>query len=402
MRENEDAIRRAPSVLDAFLGRAAFSKQQKLIVDIVTDFGPPLALSGVGLHELLYNMPGWTVWALVAVIIWPLVWRRRAPVIVFAVSLAAVLVLSALGQDSFTEAALLVALYSVAAHRRFLVALVCAVLLEFGVFLVSFKFAPRGSIDDAVVLLTGTAAAMLFLGTTLRGRRGYLASVEDRAERLELEREQQAQLAALAERARIAREMHDIVAHGLSVVITLSEGAAATIDTDPARSKAAMREVAAGGRRSLAEMRKLFDVLRSDEDPARSPQPDLSRLAELVSDVERTGLAVNLNLGAGLERLSESAGATLYRIVQEALTNVVRHAPTATIVLVDIEAAEGAARFAVENNGGGTQAVERDWPRSGKGLSGMRERVALFDGTVQAGPTNDGWLVSGELRWEDE
>ena len=370
---------------------------QTVLIGLAVDLTAPIVLTAVTAHELLYNSSPLSTWLLTIVLIWALVLRRRLPIIVFAVCLAVVLVLCALGIATLAFFAVLVALYSVAAHRKFRYALISAVVLEVGVFVVSQRFAPAGSVDDAVILLSGLALAALFLGTTLRSSRNYLASVEDRAERLELEQEQQAQLAALAERTRIAREMHDIVAHGLSVVITLAEGAAATVDSDPARAKETMRQVAEGGRQSLGEMRKLLEVLRSDSAADRAPQPTVASLDSVVQDVRMTGLRVDLEIDGDPEEASEAVQATLYRIVQEALTNVLKHARRASTVSIELDFGQ-TARFSIQDDGEPRRRADSKREEPGNGLRGMQERVAIFDGTVEAGPTPVGWLVRGELQ----
>ncbi|CAN5239862.1 histidine kinase [soil metagenome] len=366
------------------------------LVSLVNDFLAPLVLTGITVHELLYNAASWPTWLLTMVLIWALAFRRRFPILVYALCLVIVLVLCVLGIDSAAFAALIIAVYSVAAHRDFRYAVICTIVLELGVVLVSQRFAPQGSIDDAVVLLTGVSAAALFAGTTLRSNRRYLSTVEDRAERLELEQAQQAELAALAERARIAREMHDIVAHGLSVVITLAEGAAATAESDPARSRAVMQQVAAGGRQSLAEMRKLLDVLRADDSVDHFPQPDLDALEVLLDDVRRTGLNVKLSVTGDPDGVGSSAQATVYRIVQESLTNVIKHAINASTVTVDLDFGSS-ARFRIQDDGAQRRRIDSGNTHSGNGIAGMRERVAIFDGMLETGPTEAGWLVSGEL-----
>ncbi len=367
-----------------------------ILFQVVIDFTAPVILTVLAVHELLYNGWAWQIWLLTFVLIWVLVARRRAPLLVLAVSLATVLALCVLGIDTVAFASLLVALYSVAAYRKFRWALLCTVVTEVAVYFVSQRFAPRGSVDDAVVLLSGLSLAALFLGTTLQGKRGYLASVEDRAARLEREQAQQAELAALAERARIAREMHDIVAHGLSVVITLAEGAAAT--ADPVTSRRAMQQVAQGGRQSLAEMRKLLDVLRSETGGSLAPQPTLETLESLVEDVRRTGLDVELDILGDASAPSEATQATLYRIVQEALTNVLKHARRASRVTVRLAFSSEVAEFAIQDDGAAGRRRTGNWSSSGNGITGMRERVAMYGGTLETGRNDTGWLVRGELQ----
>ena len=360
-----------------------------------TDLLPPVLLGVVAVHELLYNHEPWFVWLFSAAALVPLLWRRRAPLTVFVLCVACALVLWLVRVPSLADLGVLVALCTVAACRPFGVALAAAAALEVGLVLAAFRFAPTGSVDDGVVLLSGMGAAALFLGTTVRARRRYLASVEDRALRLEREQAQQAELAAADERARIARELHDIVAHGLSVMIAMAEGAAASIRTDPVAASNAMRQVAMSGRQSLTEMRSLLGVLRTDGAVDRAPQPGLDRLEVLADDVRRTGLQVEVLEHGSRDLVGPTAQTTVFRIVQEALTNVVKHAPAATRTTVTLDYAPDEVRFAVVDDGRGPDADVRDV--EGNGLTGIRERLAVFGGTLVTTSAPSGWTVRGEL-----
>jgi signal transduction histidine kinase len=361
----------------------------------LADLLPPAVLALAAVHELLYNHEPLAVWALTTAVVLPLAWRRRAPLTVFAVCLLCALVLWAVRVPTLGDLGVLVALYTVATYRPLPVSLGSAAALEFGVVLSAFRFAPAGSVDDAVVLLSGMGAASLFLGTTVRAHRRYLSSVEDRARRLEREQAQQAELAAAAERARIARELHDIVAHGLSVMISMAEGAAASMRTDPPAAQDAMRQVAVSGRQSLAEMRSLLGVLRTDGGVDRAPQPGLDRLVALADDVRRTGLQVELVEHGPRDLVGPTAQTTVFRIVQEALTNVVKHAPTATRTTIVLDYLPGEVRFAITDDGRRADTDTRDL--EGNGLTGIRERLAVFGGTMAAVRATTGWTLRGEL-----
>ncbi|WP_147430052.1 sensor histidine kinase [Frondihabitans australicus] len=375
----------------------------------------PIVLTVAATHELAYNASPILQWVAVLAMVWSLVARRRAPVAVFAFGLAMVGVMAAVNVESVGDLAILVALYSVASHRDLRYSLACLAAVELGVVLVGMRIAPHGSVGDTVLVLSAMSAGAFFLGTTARAQRRYLASVEDRAERVEREREHLAELAAADERARIAREMHDIVAHGLSVVITLADGAAEITPAEAGPGREAMRQVAAAGRQSLAEMRSLLSVLRTDDVAEREPQPDLAALEALVDDVRATGLDVDLDQDAACSRLPSTVQATLYRIVQESTTNVLRHAPTAQRILIDLTVRGDTVRFSIAefateparvvpagagsgSHSGGSGAGHATALGSGNGIRGMRERVALFGGELEAGPTVDGWLVRGYLR----
>jgi signal transduction histidine kinase len=245
------------------------------------------------------------------------------------------------------------------------------------------------------VLLTGMVTAALFVGMTLRTRRAYLASVVDRAARLEVERDHQAQLAATRERNRIARELHDIVAHSLSVIIALADGAALTNDQDSAAAVQAMRTVSETGRQSMTEMRRLLGVLRDSEEPlGLAPQPGLDQLADLVERLRVVGPQLEMSVVGSPMPLPPTEDATAYRIVQESLTNVVKHAAGATKVTVVLDWRRDELLIEVTDDG----RLARSASGSGHGLTGMSERVSLFAGNFTAGPlAAGGWRVRAEL-----
>jgi signal transduction histidine kinase len=332
-----------------------------------------------------------------------LLWRRRHPVGVFAA--AAVLELACLlfTFESGSFPALVVALYTVAAHRRRRVAFAAAVVFEAINVLTALHFStPEAGFLTTLTVLNGLMLAGLFLGTTLYTQRQYAASLRDRAERLERERDQQALLAATAERTRIAREMHDIVAHSLSVVIRLADGAVATARTDPETASAAMGQVAATGRQSLAEMRRLLGVLREEPGGAAAlaPQPDLQRIDVLLEEVRATGLPVALSTSGTPLALPAMAETTVYRIVQEGLTNVLRHAVRPTRVDVALAWRGEELEIAVRDDGASAPVTSRG---AGQGLRGIGERAALYDGEVESGPLQPrGWQVRARLRFPDE
>jgi signal transduction histidine kinase len=380
----------------AYLGHLSRHIRRHAALGPVLLLGPPLICSAAAVHELLYNRADVLDWLLAAAVVWPLVLRRRAPVGVFWCCWAVAMATWALGTLSFAEFAVLVALYTVAADRGLRCSLSAAAAVLLGCVLMALRFGPPGSVNDVVVVLSGLGAAAFFLGTTVRAQRRYLVSIEDRAHRLERERAQQAQLAATTERARIAREMHDIVAHGLVVTVALAEAAAATTATDPDGARDKMLQAASTGRQSLAGMRRLLGVLRTDSGTERAPQPSLDTLPTLVDEVRRTGLEVRLAETGTRAPLNEQAETTLYRIVQEALTNVVKHAQDASTVDIALTWESHAVGFGIRDDGtppSRTVGAES----AGNGLAGMKERVAMFGGELYAGATPYGWAVTGSL-----
>jgi len=323
----------------------------------------------------------------------PLIWRRRAPALVFAVIAVIAFLQWLTGERVFAVVALLIAFYTVASRENRRLTIAAAIVLEVGALLAAFRWGGPGHELLLFVLLSGTVTASGVIGTNMRTRRAYLSALEERAARLELERDQQAQLAAAAERARIARDMHDVVAHNLSVVIALAEKASFTADADPARASTAMTQVSATGRQALTEMRRLLGVLRDDQPATLQPQPGVADLDRLMAHVRLTGLRAELISEGDVRELQPGLQLTVFRLVQEALTNTLKHAVDAGLVTVRLRYLRSTLEVEVIDDGavvrGGT-AVDGQ----GQGLTGMRERAAVYGGTVDAGPRpGRGWRV---------
>ncbi len=280
-----------------------------------------------------------------------------------------------------------IALYTLAAlTRRRSVPLTALALLLLGAYLI--QLAPYANLWSAAsqaypMLLVLTLAYVL--GDGVRTRRIHLGTVEQRAADLEREQAQRAALAAVAERARITRELHDVVAHGLSVMVVQAQGAAAALDRHPDRTAAALRQVIATGRASLAEMRRLLGVVRRDPagDPQLAPQPGLGALPALVDHVRAAGTPVRLEITGEPVPVPAGLDLSAYRIVQEALTNTIKHAgPGATVVIgldyrtdrLDIEVTDDGTGGPVPATGGGS------------GLRGIAERVGMLGGELTVGP----------------
>ncbi len=326
----------------------------------------------------------------------PLVWRRRYPLAAFGCMAVVACVQWLVSQVLGADVGLLVGLYTVAAYRELSQALLAYAVLEFGVVIAVFRWAPVSGRLSAFVALSGLATAAFVLGRNVRTRRAYLASLEDRARRAENERDQRAQLAAAAERASIAREMHDIVAHNLSVMIALADGAAFAARGRPAEAEAAARQVSSTGRQALTEMRRLLGVLRGDEQAAmRAPQPGLDQFDYLLTQVRAAGLPVSLTVQGRPFPLPPTTQLTVYRIVQEALTNVLKHADSPSGAKVLLRYDEPIVEVDVEDDGRTSSPASR---RNGHGLAGMAERTAMFDGAVEAGRRpGGGWRVHTRL-----
>jgi signal transduction histidine kinase len=224
----------------------------------------------------------------------------------------------------------------------------------------------------------------------MRYRRAYYASLEDRAARLERERDAQARIAAVAERARIARELHDVIAHNVSVMVVQADGASYALGTDPARAREALGAISATGRQALAEMRRLLGVLRREEDGAvseRAPQPGIGELGELLDQARGAGLPVSFTVEGDPRPLPGGVALAAYRIVQESLTNARKHAGPVASASVLLRYSPDAVMLTItdDGRGGGAQPGSH-----GHGLTGMRERVATYGGSISAGPCPGG------------
>jgi signal transduction histidine kinase len=321
----------------------------------------------------------------------PLLWRRRWPVAVFALIAVIAFAQWLVDVKAFGDAALLVALYGVAASQPRRVALAAAAVVELGVLLATLRWAGDGV--RSFVALSGLATASYVLGTSTRTRRALVDSLHERAERLERERDQQGQLAAAAERARIARELHDVVAHNVSVMIALSDGASYAVDEDPARAKSAMRTASRTGRQALGELRRLLGVLRdSDGDAQFAPQPGLAQLDELLQDVRSAGVPVSYEVtGRPSTPLPPGLELAVFRIVQEALTNTLKHAGPGAEAQVRLVHGHDVLEVEVLDTG---KLLPPPGVDGSAGLRGMRERAAVYDGELNAGPAPDGgWRV---------
>lgn len=227
---------------------------------------------------------------------------------------------------------------------------------------------------------TVVALAWLF-GDRSRTRRAYLDQVSQRALDLERERDQQAELATAAERARIARELHDAVAHGLSVIVIQAQAAAGSMERRPGTARAALAAIVATGRDSLTEMRRLLGLTRPDGQEL-APLPGIGDLPTLVDRIRAAGLPVTLEQTGRPADLPTGVGLTAYRVVQEALTNALKHAGPAASVTVTVHYGPDVVELTVTDTGPGAGGLPDE--RRGNGLRGMRERVAMLDGTLTA------------------
>ena len=331
----------------------------------------------------------------------PIALRRYRPVAVLAITVTAETLLLIFRPGSGAPLGVIVALYTVAARceRRVSIRAAAWVALPITVG-VTINNGPHAG---RVIPELAVFAIAWVVGDNLRTRRAYLAELEARAARLEREREEKAGRAVIEERTRIARELHDVIAHNVSVMVVQASAGEEVFDEDPGKARESLSAVASTGRAALAELRRLLGVIRSEDDPGAeasyAPQPGIAYLDELVRQVRETGLPVELSVIGEPRALPEGVGLCAYRIVQEALTNTLKHAHAAS-VQVNVRYVADALELQVIDDGRGRSAINGD--TGGHGLIGMRERVALFGGELTASPrTGRGYEVRARLPLEE-
>lgn len=320
-----------------------------------------------------------------------LVWRRSHPVgvLLFVIgidTLDALAFGAPEGNAVFLPA--FVALYSVGAHEPPRTALWAGLLAALVLALREVRN-PESTSFDAVLDAAAWDIAILggtSLGAYFRTRRLYLAELSERAARAEREREEGARAAVDEERSRIARELHDAVAHGVSVMVVQAEAAEEVLERDPARTRDALLKIQSSGREALVELRRLVGILKEDGAEAEhSPAPGLRNLDGLIGQLRDSGVPVELAVHGHPVPLTTGLDLTAYRIVQESLTNVLKHAgPARASVLLDYRP----ERLELEVTDDGTGAASPNG--AGHGLAGMGERVSVYGGTLEAGPAPGG------------
>ena len=327
----------------------------------------------------------------------PILFRRRYPLFAFwsVMGLGAVQVLLT-HAVSLADFAVPTALYSLAAYRRRRISLAGLAVGMIGAAVALDRWLPvnnRANVSSVDWLLAyGVSASPLviawILGDSMRYRRAYYLDLEDKTRRLERERDQQAQIGAAAERARIARELHDVVAHNVSVMVVQAEGASYALDSSPETTRRALGTIAETGRTALAEMRRLLGVLRSDAGAAdRAPQPGVDQLEDLLEQVRAAGLAVDFTVQGVPVPLPQGMALAAYRIVQESLTNTRKHGGPRVSAQVSLHYGEDELRMLVRDDGRGSAALTDG---QGNGLTGMKERVAMYGGALHAAPRVEG------------
>ncbi|MEV8317061.1 histidine kinase [Streptomyces sp. NPDC059900] len=357
---------------------------------------------GGGWRNIAQNtdLPAWLPYAIMLTVTLPLLWRRTHPLLAYGVMFLAGVANNWTGAVLQSQLNTLIVVFNIAMRLR-LRTLAWTYGLTVAPAVIGHLRYPQGSWDQPVGSTVMSYAVVALLGIAVRTRQDYTASLVQRAKQLEVERDQQAQLATNAERTRIAREMHDIIGHNLSVITTLADGGSYAAAKSPERAAQALTAIGTTSRQALTELRRLLDVLREDapEAAALAPQPALTDLDQLIDGVRAAGLPVRSTVRGRPDSLPAGRQLAVYRVVQEALTNTLKHGGPEATAYVEVEYGDDGVRVAVTDTGvGGTLRGS-----SGRGITGMRERTALYDGTLEAGPLRQppgGWHVELHLPKE--
>jgi signal transduction histidine kinase len=365
-----------------------------------------LLFAGALLEVSLGDLPGPVVAKITAVVLTtlPLAWRTAAPVATVAMTtggfaLAVILGLP-VGESLVPAFAPLVAVYSVGVHSGAR-GLITAAVVGLAAFSVAVATDPNGQISD-VVLSAAAMLAALAVGRAVRAMGFETDALEARAAGLERERDEKARAAVAAERARIARELHDVIGHSIGVMGVQAGAVRRVLAPELQREREALLAVERTGRDAVTEMRRLLGFLRSgDEEPSLTePPPTLKRLDDLVAEMRLAGLDVDLRVEGELDDLSAGRTLAAFRILQEAFTNALRHAPGAH-VRAALRRTPAELQIEVVDDGNARSPVSPDG--GGYGLVGMRERVALYGGTLEAGPRRKrGFAVVARLPTADD
>jgi len=337
-----------------------------------------------------------------------LAWRRAAPIRVLAFVVALSCVFYARDYGSFMVAVGLTSIYAVAAHesnrRTAWVALSAAWVVLFGVASFTLLDGIDGYRWASALSMTTSIGATILAGTVIRNKDEIFADTKERAERAEADRKAEAERAVTRERLRIAREMHDVVAHGMSLITVQAAAAREIVATRPDDAARLMHSVETTGRDALAEMRRMLGVLRNDEpvDSAAehrelTPQPSLDDLGTIIANCTQAGTPTELSISGDPRPLSPGVELAAFRTVQEALTNVVKHGGDAATATVGLRYDADALQIKICDTGrGAVSGLSRGG--SGHGLIGMRERIEIYGGSLTAGPRpGGGYAVTASL-----
>ncbi|MFJ2032620.1 sensor histidine kinase [Streptosporangium sp. NPDC087985] len=384
-------MRNTPGSLRAWLHRHPLIPDVVLAVVLATS-AVPCAHSGflLGAPDGLREPDAPSLALVVAGCLAPALRRHRPFTMLFLVSLIEVTLASLTQSGSLLWVAALALVYTIAAHRGLALSL-CALALSLTCRAV-LAVAADGLGDRMDHLLVAVLTTTLWLtGRSVRLRRAYLAELRDRAERTERARESDTRAARAEERSRIARELHDVVAHHVSVMTVQASAAHRVLATNPDGAREALSAIEEMGRTAMAEMRNIVGVLRTDAAPAeRNPQPGVREIPTLVGQMREAGLRTQLRMDGEEGPLPPGLGLAAYRLVQEALTNSLRHAGPRARAWVTVRQGPDELAVQVEDDGHGPKPPHPAEDRTGHGLVGIRERVALYGGVLRIGPRPGG------------
>lgn len=386
---------------------AASSEERPLLPDAVL----AVVLAALATLDLRFDLdhstrygPPFATAVVVAVATLGLAWRRRWPFTTLCIVAGVIAVPQLFGPLTFTLwghfAPLLVAAYTASRWCPSRLAAVAAVIVGLTIAVVLLRVPATGSAGNIPFALV-PAAGLMVAGRVVRRRQSRLRELADRAHHLEVHHEAEVGAALAAERARIARELHDVVAHCVTVMVVQAGVAEAVLEQDPERARQPLREVQWTGQQAITELTRLLGLLRgageTSEIPA--PQPGVDQLPELVDRLRTSGLDVELTTQGGPGQLSPGLELTVFRIIQEALTNTLKHAGPGAVAKVALRYGQHSVELEVTDTGGGAPPAEGHG--HGHGLIGMAERVAVFGGHLEVGACPEGgFRVMAELPLE--
>ncbi|MEZ0166878.1 sensor histidine kinase [Kineococcus sp. LSe6-4] len=372
------------TVFDAVV---AWTRANSVLIDALL----ALALAGLSLLATVTDLSLRGV-VVAAGMTLPLAVRRRFPEVCGGLIALFGLAQLTLSTPSFGNVGVLMAVYALAGYGRRWASRGGLLLGLAGALLCSVRFFADtgwGAVVVLAALIAFSVVASWALGSLRRAQRQNELALVERARLLENERENESRLATTAERQRIAREMHDVVAHSLSVIIAQADGGRYAAKADPAVAAQVLETISGTGRQALTDMRNLLGVLRTGPGEDRAPQPDATMIGDLVDQVRASGLEVTAEVRGEVRDLPPAMGLAAYRIVQESLTNVLKHAGPRARTRVEVRWEADALRMSVEDDGRGAASMVQPSP-GGQGLVGMAERARLHGGSVVSGPRPGG------------
>jgi signal transduction histidine kinase len=397
--ENRPALAGTSNVADIAIAALAMVLALIAAVDNHPGTGESYNVPG-GVHFYSSGAVHWTAWTLIAVVLTtaPLAVRRTYPITTFCVILAA-LIAGRGDATAFTFAAAIFAAYSAVVYSRHRLLSLCS-LTAGAIVVVTVYPSTTPTVPNqftALLVLLPTVAA----GNMMRTWQQRAGDSASRLRQAEAEHEAATQRAVALERARMASELHDVVTHNVSVMVVQAGAARRVLDSSPAGTREALVAIEASGRNAMTELRHLLSLLAPEgsaaEDDALSPQPGLDRVPELVSSVGSAGLPVSLSVTGVPRALPPGPDLAAFRVVQEALTNVLKHAPTAATT-IRLGYRDSELLIEVTNNGPGAPGASAQGFASGRGLLGLRERIAIYRGLLEAGPLpGGGWRVRATI-----